>query len=217
MQIYYQSIAVKQVDYLTAYDYIWRWDTDWFWCSKNFGLQKKLLRALARPWLCSTAYWKIMRWNRKHKFYEKLRELSGIHSQEESVIQDVQIPVQRAAEFLAFFQDSIGIKPVWICPTRPASPDRYPTYAMDIGQLYVNFGFWDVLPLPAGKEEGFFNVQVEEWVDRLNGRKGLYSTVFYDEKTFWQHYDGPNYQMLKKKYDPQGKLKDLYEKTVLRR
>ena len=217
MRIYYQSIGVKQVDYLTAYDYIWRWDTDWFWCSKNFGLQKPLLRALARPWLCSTAYWKIMRWNRKHRFYEKLRALRGIDSQEESVIQDVQVPVQRAAEFLAFFQDMIGIKPVWICPTRPASPDRYPTYDLDPGQLYVNFGFWDVLPLPAGKEEGFFNRQVEEWVDRLNGRKGLYSTVFYDEKTFWQHYDGPNYQLLKKKYDPQGKLKDLYEKTVLRK
>ena len=217
MQIYYRSIAAKQVDYLTAYDYIWRWDTDWFWCSKNFGLQKPLLRALARPWLCSTAYWKIMRWNRKHKFYEKLRELRGIDSQEESVIQDVQIPVQRAAEFLAFFHDAIGIKPVWICPTRPASADRYPTYDLDIGQLYVNFGFWDVLPLPAGQEEGFFNSQVEQWVDRLSGRKGLYSTVFYDEKTFWRHYDGANYQMLKKKYDPQGKLKDLYEKTVLRK
>jgi hypothetical protein len=44
----------------------------------------------------------------------------------------------------------------------------------------------------------------------------LYSTVFYDEETFWRHYDGSNYRMLKKRYDPQGKLKDLYQKTVLR-
>lgn len=216
MQIYYKSIPDKQVDYLTAYDYIWRWDTDWFWCSKNFGVQKPLLRAVARPWLRSTVYWKIMHWNRKHRFTEKILKLKGINRQEESVIQDVQIPVELAHEFLAFFHDRIGIKPVWICPTKPASRDRYPTYDMDACQLYVNFGFWDVMLLPADEKEGFYNRQVEQMVDKLNGRKGLYSTVFYDEITFWQHYNGRNYEKLKQKYDPQRKLKDLYEKTVRR-
>jgi FAD/FMN-containing dehydrogenase len=216
MQVYYKSIPKKQVDYLTAYDYIWRWDTDWFWCSKNFGVQKPLLRAFARPWLRSTAYWKIMRWNRKHQFAERLGKFTGVKSRDESVIQDVQIPVERSPEFLAFFHDRIGIKPVWICPTKPASPDRYPIYALELGQLYINFGFWDVVPLPAGQEDGFFNRQVEQWVDELNGRKGLYSTVFYDKKTFWQHYNGAEYQKLKQKYDPRGKLKDLYDKAVRR-
>ena len=217
MRIYYKSIQKMQVDYLTTYDYIWRWDTDWFWCSKNFGLQKPLLRAIARPWLRSTAYWKLMRWNRKHRFNERLCALKGIKSQDESIIQDVQIPVERSAEFLASFQDRIGIKPVWICPTKPASRGRYPTYDMEFGQLYINFGFWDVVPLPADEEEGFFNRQVEQWVDNLNGRKSLYSTVFYEKKTFWQHYNGGNYKLLKEKYDPQGKLRDLYDKTVRRK
>jgi FAD/FMN-containing dehydrogenase len=216
LQIYYKSIASKQLDYLTAYDYIWRWDTDWFWCSKNFGLQHPLLRLLARPWLRSTAYWQIMRWNRKYQFSEKLLRLRGVARQDESVIQDVQIPVQRAPEFLQFFQGAIGIKPVWICPTRPASPEPYPGYPLDPGQLYLNFGFWDVVALPAGAQDGFYNRQVEEWVDKLSGRKGLYSTVFYSEATFWKHYGGRNYLELKKKYDLQGKLKNLYDKTVRR-
>ena len=157
-----------------------------------------------------------MRWNRKRKFTEKLLKSRGIDRQDESVIQDVQIPVESSHEFLDFFHDRVGIKPVWICPTKPASRDRYPIYDMNFGQLYINFGFWDVVPLPAGEKEGFFNRQVEQWVDRLNGFKGLYSTVFYDEKTFWQHYNGRDYQMLKQKYDPQGKLKDLYDKAVRR-
>jgi len=216
LQVYYRSIPQKGVDYLTAYDYIWRWDTDWFWCSKNFGVQKPVVRALARPWLHSTAYWKIMRWNRKHRFTDRLNRLRGIACREESVIQDVQIPVERAQEFLEFFHQRIGIKPAWVCPTRPTSPERYPTYQLQYGQLYVNFGFWDVVPLPDGEEEGFFNRQVEEWVDRLGGRKGLYSTVFYDRETFWRHYDGDNYRTLKRKYDPQGRLKDLYDKAVRR-
>jgi FAD/FMN-containing dehydrogenase len=214
LQIYYKSIFSKELDYLTAYDYIWRWDTDWFWCSKNFGVQNPLLRPLARPWLRSTAYWQIMRWNRKYQFSEKLLKLRGVARQDESVIQDVQIPVQCAAEFLRFFQDCIGIKPVWICPTRPASTERYPAYPLDPGQLYLNFGFWDVVARPAGAQDGFYNRQVEQWVDKLSGRKGLYSTVFYDEATFWRHYGGISYLELKKKYDAQGRLKDLYDKTV---
>jgi FAD/FMN-containing dehydrogenase len=216
MQIYYKSIPEKRVDYLTAYDYIWRWDTDWFWCSANFGVQNPLLRAVALPLLGSTTYWKIMRWNRKHQYLEKIRKLIGKGALEESVIQDVQIPIERAPEFLAFFQERIGIKPVWICPTRPASQKLYPSYQMQYGQLYVNFGFWDVIPLPAGEAEGYFNRQVEEWVDRLDGRKGLYSTVFYDEETFWRHYNGANYRKLKERYDPKGTLKDLYDKAVRR-
>ena len=216
MRIYYQSIARKRVDYLTSYDYIWRWDTDWFWCSSNFGVQKTWLRAIARPWLHSTAYWKIMRWNRKYRLDEKLQRFKGVDSREESVIQDVQIPVESSAEFLEFFLERIGIKPVWICPTRPASRDRYPTYELEYDRLYVNFGFWDVLPLPVPEQEGFFNRQVEQWVDKLHGRKGLYSTVFYDEHTFWQHYNGRDYRLLKQKYDPQGNLKDLYDKVVRR-
>ena len=216
LQIYYQSIAKRQLDYLTAYDYIWRWDTDWFWCSKNFGVQKRWLRAIARPWLHSTAYWQLMRWNRRCDFSGRFDRLRGRRQQDESVIQDVQIPVERAPEFLEFFHDRIGIKPVWICPTRPAAPGRYPCYDLEFGRLYVNFGFWDVVPLPAGQKEGFYNRQVEQWVDRLHGRKGLYSTAFYPEQEFWQLYNGDTYRVLKKKYDPQNNLKDLYDKTVRR-
>jgi FAD/FMN-containing dehydrogenase len=214
MRIYYRSIPQKSVDYLTAYDYIWRWDTDWFWCSKNFGVQNPVLRALARPWLRSTAYWQIMRWNRKHQFTDRLNKWKGIEAREESVIQDVQIPVERAQEFLAFFQERIGIKPVWICPTKAASADSYPTYDLDYGKLYLNFGFWDVVRLPPGEQEGFYNREVERRVDALNGRKSLYSTVFYDRERFWQLYNGASYRSLKKKYDPAGNFKDLYDKAV---
>ena len=38
----------------------------------------------------------------------------------ESVIQDVDIPLARAGEFLDFLLREIGIVPVWVCPIRPA-------------------------------------------------------------------------------------------------
>lgn len=48
----------------------------------------------------------------------------------------------------------------------------------------------------------------------LGGRKSLYSEAFYDERTFWRLYNGPAYERLKHRYDPQGRLLDLYSKCV---
>ena len=49
----------------------------------------------------------------------------------EAVIQDVDIPLDRAAEFLAFLHREIGILPVWLCPIRPPDPARrFPLYPL---------------------------------------------------------------------------------------
>ena len=47
--------------------------------------------------------------------------------------------------------------------------------------------------------------------------KSLYSTAFYPEDEFWATYGGDTYELLKKTYDPEGRLLDLYAKTVQRR
>ena len=112
--------ATRTTDYLTARDFLWRWDTDWFWCSKNLGAQNPLVRRLlGKARLNSRTYTKVMRWNSRWKLTQRLDALFGVHR--ESVIQDVDIPIERAAEFLDFFQREIGILPIWICPIR--SPD----------------------------------------------------------------------------------------------
>ena len=48
----------------------------------------------------------------------------------------------------------------------------------------------------------------------LDGRKSLYSTAFYDQETFWSIYGGSEYARLKKSYDPDDRLLDLYQKVV---
>ena len=83
--------------------------------------------------------------------------------------------------------------------------------------LYVNVGFWSSVPLQPGMDCFHHNRWVEEEVDRLGGRKSLYSTAFYPEDEFWAAYGGPTYEVLKKTYDPDGRLLDLYAKTVQRR
>ncbi|MCK5026260.1 MAG: FAD-binding oxidoreductase, partial [Nanoarchaeota archaeon] len=107
MNIYYRSIQKKNIDYLTISDYIWRWDPDWFWCSKHFGAQNMILRFLAGKWLLkSTSYWKIRAWNSKYKIGEKLGKILG-SQKKESVVQDVEIPIENCEEFIAFFHKEI--------------------------------------------------------------------------------------------------------------
>ncbi|MFP5349216.1 MAG: FAD-dependent oxidoreductase [Gammaproteobacteria bacterium] len=215
-RIYYKSIRERTSDYLTTHDYIWRWDTDWFWCSKNVLAQNPLIRRLyGRKRLNSVTYTKIMRWNSRAGLMGRLHRMLGIHT--ESVIQDVEVPLARCAEFFRFYFDTIRFTPVWVCPTRPYRDDvQFDLYRMRPNTLYVNFGFWDVIrgrkPLPPGH----YNRQIERTVAALGGMKSLYSDSFYTPDEFWAIYNRPAYDALKAKYDAGGRLKNLYAKCVLR-
>jgi len=214
--IYYRSIREKPIDYLKVRDYIWRWDTDWFWCSKNVGAQNPVIRRLLGPKrLNSVFYTKVMRWNARWGLTRLVDRFSGLHS--ESVIQDVDIPIDRAPAFLDFFLREIGIRPIWICPTRPSSPQaRFDLYPLDPGTLYINFGFWDVVRTREAHPPGHFNQLIEAKVTELGGIKSLYSASFFDRDELESIYGGDTYRALKRKYDPDGRFKDLYEKCVLR-
>jgi FAD/FMN-containing dehydrogenase len=212
--IYYKSIRERNEDYLSARDFIWRWDTDWFWCSKVIGAQNSVMRRLLGPKRLNSAFYgKLMRLDQRWGFGKKLSSLFG--KREEWVIQDVDIPIEHAPAFAQFFFREINIRPVWICPI--GAYDQAATFALyplDPQKLYVNFGFWDAVP--SEKEYGHYNKLVEAKVSELQGRKGLYSDSFYTAEVFWKMYDKSLYDSLKKKYDPQGKLKDLFQKCVER-
>jgi FAD/FMN-containing dehydrogenase len=208
MRIYYRSIQEKREDFLTSNGYIWRWDTDWFWCSKHFYVQNPAVRLAATKWLLnSRTYQRIMR----------LAQRIGPESDgTESVIQDVDIPIANAGEFLHFLLSQIGITPIWICPFRVCDRSMpYDLYALDPNTTYVNFGFWDTVPTT--REDGYFNRMIEAKALELGGKKGLYSSAYYDEETFWNIYNGARYRELKQKYDPEGVFPDLYDKCVRRR
>jgi FAD/FMN-containing dehydrogenase len=131
------------------------------------------------------------------------------------VIQDVDIPLARAAEFLAFLHREIGILPVWLCPIRQPDPARhFPLYPLQARTVYINFGFWDVVTDPEPRPPGFLNRRIERKVAALSGIKSLYSDSFYSEDEFWSIYDGTAYLALKARYDPAGSLPDLYAKCV---
>lgn len=219
-RIYYRSIqelADGPEDILTTHDYIWRWDTDWFWCSRAFGAQHPVARRLwPARYRRSDVYRKIVAKDRRYRLSERVRHWRGLPA-EEPVIQDIEVRVERLAEFLAAFHAEIGISPVWLCPVRLRNPSGWPLYPMDPGRLYVNVGFWSAVPLAPGEELGKYNRRIERLVAELGGHKSLYSNSYYTPEEFERYYNGPAYRALKKAYDPGGRLPDLYDKCVRER
>jgi len=220
MKVFYRSIQQRAADVLTARDYIWRWDTDWFWCSRAFGAQIPLVRALwPKPKLRSDVYWKIIAIARRFDVSGKQSRLMK-RPLREDVIQDVEVPVEHLAEFLDFFHREVGISPIWVCPLRSRNGHtRWPLYDMNPDLTYVNVGFWSTVPLPPGIDPaaGTVNRRIEQAVTRLDGHKSLYSSAFYPEDEFDELYGGDEYRRIKKLYDPQNRLTPLFAKVVQRR
>jgi FAD/FMN-containing dehydrogenase len=213
--IYFRSLLEKPVDHLRTRDYLWRWDTDWFWCSKNFGAQNPLLRRLiGRGRLNSRTYTRWMRLNERWGLTRAWARLGGWHP--ESVIQDVDIPLAQAQDFLHVLLREIGILPIWVCPIRTPDPRHaFTLYPLSPQTQYLNFGFWDVVKSRRAWPPGHFNRLVERQVIALGGIKSLYSDSYFTREEFSAAYAMERYETLKRKYDPQRRAPGLYEKCVL--
>ena len=214
--IYYRSIRERERDYLSTLDYIWRWDTDWFWCSRMLYAQNPVVRRLlGRKRLNSGFYKKVIDWEPGVRLRHAWRRLRGSHH--ESIVQDVDVTIANAPAFLEFFQREIALAPVWICPFRACDPRRsFPLFRTDPAALYVNFGFWDSKFTQDAFPPGHFNRLIESKLAELGGIKSLYSDAYYGADEFWALYNKDAYDRLKAKYDPKGRLSDLYRKCVLR-
>ncbi|HLI42309.1 MAG TPA: FAD-binding oxidoreductase [Streptosporangiaceae bacterium] len=216
-QIYYQSVRREKEDFLTIRDYLWRWDTDWFWCSRGLGLQHPLVRRLwPRRYRRSDVYRRLVAFDRRHGLTDALNA-GRRRPPREAVIQDVEIPLGGGAQFLRFFAANVGMTPVWLCPLRLRSGHPWTLYPLRPGEVYVNFGFWGLVPLPPGAADGYHNRLVEQEVGRLGGHKSLYSTSYYTPEDFARRYNGDAYAALKRRYDGGGRLLTLYDKCVAAR
>ena len=214
-QIYYRSIQQRDRDLLTMYDYLWRWDTDWFWCSGAFGVQNPTIRRLwPRRWKRSDVYHRLIGLDARFDIADRLDRRAG-RPQRERVVQDIEIPVDRLPEFLDWFDDEVGMRPVWLCPL--VARESWPSYPLPAGRPFVNAGFWGAVPTGAEASQAPHNRAIEAKVHELDGHKSLYSEAYYDPATFDALYNGANLTAVKKRYDPDGRLPTLYEKAVGRR
>jgi FAD/FMN-containing dehydrogenase len=211
--IYYKSLLPEfsgDVDYLTISDYIWRWDYDWFWCNtslpfienyyvRKYMLGEKYLRSDVYKWLFHKLGW--------------LFDYLGYTTGKESVVQDVVIPHENVVKYLEFLYKNIltgsnTCHYVWLCPHYNYSRTLVPS--MD-DKLYIDVAQWGLFETNSN-DSWHLNKLIEKACSDLNGFKGLYSTVHYDKETFDEKYNGKEYKILKSKYDPYNKIRDMYDK-----
>jgi FAD/FMN-containing dehydrogenase len=216
--IYYRSIqhddGIKD-DRLTIHDYLWRWDTDWFWCSRAFGAQNPTMRRLwPRRYRRSSVYWKLIGYDQRFDIADRIEKRNG-RPPRERVVQDIEVPIERCAEFVDWFLTAVPIEPLWLCPLRLRDDGGWPLYPIRPDHTYVNIGFWS--SVPAGAAEGETNRRIEKKVSEFDGHKSLYSDAYYSPDEFDVLYGGDAYQTVKKTYDPDARLLDLYAKVVQRR
>ena len=215
MQPYFRSLQERETDTLTMYDYLWRWDTDWFWCSGAFGLQNPRIRRLwPRRWRRSDVYHRLVGLENRFGVVARIDRARG-KPERERVIQDIEVPVAQTAAFLRWFDEQVGMRPVWLCPLR-ATRD-WPSYPLAPGATYVNVGFWGTVPIWPGAADGDTNRAIEAEVTELGGHKSLYSDAYYDRETFDRLYGVANQERVRKQTDPDNRLTGLYEKAVNRR
>ncbi|WP_298446120.1 FAD-binding oxidoreductase [Gordonia sp. (in: high G+C Gram-positive bacteria)] len=247
MDVFYRSIQHDDVEHpktdrLTIRDYLWRWDTDWFWCSRAFGAQNpKIRRFWPKKYLRSSFYWKLIGYDQRWDIGDKLNARKGLPPGER-VVQDIEVPIERTADFVNWFLDEIPIEPIWLCPLKLAEPSAGSTstplsmnsasglsndspgidpeqpwslYPLKRGHAYTNVGFWSAVPATPG-EPGHANRRIERKVSELDGHKSLYSESFYPEEEFDELYGSATYRALRSTYDPRGRLASLYEKAVKR-
>jgi FAD/FMN-containing dehydrogenase len=170
----------------------------------------------------SSFYWQLVALDRRFGIADRLEALHR-RPPLERVVQDIEVPVERTAEFVDWFLDTIPIEPVWVCPLRlPPDPrgDRdvtWPLYPIATGKTYVNVGFWSTVPSSPGEPEGAANRLIERRVQECGGQKSLYSDAYYSREEFAARYGGEAYARLKAAYDPQSRLLHLYDKAVRRK
>ncbi|MGC7376705.1 FAD-binding protein, partial [Mycobacteroides abscessus subsp. abscessus] len=95
--------GAEKHDRLTIHDYLWRWDTDWFWCSRAFGAQHPVIRRFwPRRLRRSSFYWKLVAYDQRYDIADRIEKRNG-RPPRERVVQDVEVPIERCADFVEWF------------------------------------------------------------------------------------------------------------------
>lgn len=211
--IYYKLLRKDTTFHLSTPDYIFRYDPDWFWNIPEGGLYD-LFRRIAPRSLRSSGFY-----NRYVKITSRIKRLLRLHDRtdEEQLIQDWELPWERAADFITYALENIDIQgQPWVAA--PIRTPRTPTiYPIRNDTLYLNVGCYCYAKKPIADEPYYYTRILDRKCFELGGIKMLYSSTFLGQSEFDRLYNGSAYAALKQKYDVNGHAPTLFEKAVGRR
>lgn len=210
--IYYRLVQQRGDVYLTTKDYIFRYDPEWFWNIPD-GVPYRLFRKYAPLRFRNSRFY-----TKYAQFKQNSLELLPWHSEEqtEPLIQDWQVPWERATELIDFALDNVDLegRPWAVVPIRtPSSPTLYPIQS---DTLYFNLGSYTHVKRVPDREAYYLTRIMDRKCFELGGIKMLYSSSFLSKEDFGRIYNGGAYATLKERYDPTRNAYELYDKAVCR-
>ena len=209
--IFYRLIEREPDVWLTTKDYLFRYDPDWFWNLPETPAYS-LFRRFAPASMRNSGFYKRYI-DAKTRLLDRLAP--NRVDDEEPLIQDWEVPWERAGELTRFALREVDLagRPWIVTPIRtPASPTLYPVRA---GTLYYNLGCYCQVRKPAGKSPYHYTRIMDRKCFDLGGIKMLYSSTFLSREEFDRLYNGAAYERLKKRYDAAQRQRGLYEKCVM--
>ena len=170
-QIYYRSIQERETDLLTTLrlPVALGHRLVLVLAARSAPSTRWLRRLWPRRWRRSDVYMRMLGLDRRFGIADRLDRRAG-RPQRERVIQDVEVPVERLPEFLDWFDEEVGMRPVWLCPliARPATGRRT---RWSPGRTYVNVGFWGTVHVGPDAADAPRNRAIEAKVHELGGHK----------------------------------------------
>ncbi|SRR5579883_356520 len=209
--IFYKLIQKKNTIYLTTEDYIFRYDPDWFWNIPETFVYS-IFRAIAPKKFRNSGFYKKYI-DTKNRLLSKLGINVSLTALEETLIQDWQVPWKKGPELMQFALENIdlGGKPWAIVPIQPLHSAT--SYPLRLNELYFNLGCY--CASKRNHTDRFYNTKImDEKCFALTGLKMLYSSTDLTRDRFEELYNGKEYREIKKKYDPEAIVDDLYNKVI---
>ena len=117
---------------------------------------------------------------------------------------------------MEWLNQEVGLFPLWICPLATTHTPQSTLWKLVSHNLYCDIGIFGSVALKEGSDDTAYNRMIENKMLALGGKKCFYSDSFFSRDTFNRLYNGPEYEAIKKKYDPQNIFPHVYDKCVKR-
>lgn len=201
-----QKASEPAVDYIPLEEYFFRYDRGAFWTAryafKYFITPfNRVTRCVLDPLLHTRVMYAATHKSGMADFY---------------LTQDVSVPMDSAAGFASWLDETYAVYPLWLCPLNVAREEGaqhgiHARFCRPDAPEVLNFGVWGPLSFDRDAAvEG--NRKLEKRVADLGGMKCLYAQTCYTEDEFWAVYDRESYDALREKYRS-SHLPTVYDKV----
>ena len=196
-KIYWKSTGERAEDHLRTRDYFFRYDAG----VTNVHPKSRVGRFFFGKLLRSTRL---------------LRAANALHfllpDRRPDVTVDLFLPLSKVEAFMNWYERELDYFPLWCVPYRRVRDYEWIAPRVFDGlpdELFLDLAIYGAKQRPGHDEYA----EIERELDELAALKTLISHNRYDEATFWRTWNKPNYDAVKRVTDPDGVLRDLYDKT----